>query len=715
MNVERDFSRRNPDFDPFSQGNTLFSKDEKLENEIKLAIQEVFLKNNIDLEYNPVIHQFLRSSKKNVMSIAYFLNNSEAHEVRTVIRALKQEKIKSVADRLLQDYELEFEPFGVTKSEFSQLLQTTSLNPLKEVIEKVGEGKVKKEQSKFNNSYITDFKKSAGGQLLPLLFGKINPELKEKIKGKEAIQSVLAEFELKTGDLRKEVLMASEFNSLMYPVNAEFYWPPLKEEYSDIMNEKILETFDIDNTKKVIEAIMSAKHGTVAYGSEADKIKALYKGKFNSDTENFLSFISEALIKAGNPTEAVDFYIQTIRAGLEGSFSKSSKEKEEKRDALFLESASYFDSKTEKEIVDLIRNEFNLACVASAIKFPITNDFTMNKENFITDFVIYCDGVEFQEKEKDGEKYQVPVIKHRLLLIGEYYGYDSVRPTQALEKDLINPDGTPFIKKNGMPALKGDILDEGEKYQYKTKYKIVTNNFCGRAIGCKTISLNKAESKVRQKSEVARGLDENMVLYNTSFNDVEIKSTALLELIKWYKNASDFEKQEYRGLVEKYFNPDTLAKKPGSEYPLSLQNPKSRYLSKIYETIHLVKSKDLFIAIQLAKKNYSAEFISNEENAKQYLASIRDIRYPVEKKSQWRTEILNNLFKEIKNIPVINGELATPINNMVFLKFLKDISDYDPKNPYDPNNPKRITEYPNIYEIKKAFNYLKAIKRGIIN
>jgi hypothetical protein len=711
MNVERDFSRRNPDFDLFSNEDTLFSQNTELENEIKLAIQKVFIKNNIDLEYNPALHKFLRSSLKRVTSIAAFLNNSEANEVRTVIRALRQEQIQAVADKLLEDYEVEFEPFGVTKSEFSKILQTVSANsdPVKEVVQKVGEEKVKKAQHAFNESYLSRlrFNGQNGASLIPLLFGKISPELREKIQDKEAIQSILSEFKLQPGELKKEVLMASEFSSLMYPVSAEFYWPPMKEEYSGIIEEKILETFDINNPNTVIEAIMSSKYGTVVLNDEADKIKVLYKNKFNSDDETFFDFISKTLIKDGNPAETVDNYIQAIRAGLQGSFNKKGQERDErKRDTLFPEAESYFDSIKEKEIVDLIRNEFYLACVASAMEFPITNDFTMNKKNFITDFVIYCDGLDgFQEKEKDGIRYTTPVIKHRLLLIGEYYGYDNVNQSKPLKTDLINPDGTPFLKSDGTPALAGDVLQIGEEYKYKTKYKILTNDFCGRAIGCKTISINKATTKKEQRSEVSRGLDENKVLYNTSFTDVEIKSDALIELTRWYENASDFEKQESKALVGKYINPDTLKKKPGSEYPLSMQNPKSKYLSTIYEAIHLIKSKDLSIAIQRAKESYSIDTLKNKELAAEYLKTISGERAKLAGATAWRIQMLKNLFNEVQGIPVENGGLTTPINNRVFLEFIKNIGNFNKEN----------LEYPNIYAIKRAFNYLKAIKRGIIN
>ena len=722
MNVERDLSRRNPDFDLFSNEDTLFSQNTELENEIKLAIQKVFIKNNIDLEYNPTLHKFLRSSLKRVTSIAAFLNNSEANEVRTVIRALRQEKIQAVADKLLEDYEAEFEPFGVTKSEFSNVLQTVSVNgdPVKEVVKKVGEEKVKKAQYKLNESYLGQLSVNGqnGASLIPLLFGKISPELREKIQDKEAIQSILSEFKLQPGELKKEVLMASEFSSLMYPISAEFYWPPMKEEYAGVIEEKILETFDINNPNTVIQAIISAKHGAVVLNGEADKIKVLYKNKFNSDDETFFNFISEALIKDGNPAETVDSYIQTIRAGLEGNFNnKGQKKDERKRDTLFPEAASYFDSVKEREIVDLIRGEFYLACVASAMEFPITNDFTMNANNFITDFVIYCDALEgFQEKEKDGIRYTTPVIKHRLLLIGEYYGYDSVSLSKPLKTDLINPDGTPFLKSDGTPALAGDVLQIGEEYKYKTKYKILTNDFCSRAIGCKTISLNKATTKTVQRKEVSRGLDENKVLYNTSFTDVEIKSDALIELTRWYENASDFEKQESRALVGQYINTDTLAKKPGSEYPLSMQNPKSKYLSKIYESIHLIKSKNLSIAIQQVRGDYSIDTLKNKELADRYLTKISGLRQKIDDKMAWRIQMLKNLYKEVQSIPVEKGVLTTPINNRVFLEFIRNVTTFSTKkieNIESIESTENI-EYPYIYE-KRAFNYLRAIKRGIIN
>lgn len=695
--------------------NPSFHTKQSKEDAIKLAVQELFSKNNINLAYDPALHQFLKKERKDLASISGFLSYADETQIRTILRALRQREIQYKAELLAIDYSENFKDAGVTEEEFSHMLQATTINsePVQEVIRKVGKDKVAKQQSKFLGVYLNSLTNLKSGNWTPLLFGKVSPELQEKIKeiqGREWLQSAIDELKFDEGDLKKEVLMASEFSPMLYPISNVFFWPPFQPEYSNEIKNKVVETFDITRPEPVIEAITSANSGAIIFGDNSNKIKTLYEKKFRPDTEKFLQFIADILIQDGNPQETVETYIQTIRSTISSNIDDKAKSKEKKRDILFPELATYFDSKKEKEIVDLIREEFNLTCVTSKMEFPITNDFTMNVEHFITDFVIYCDGLVFEKKEQNGIGYEVPVIKHRLLLIGEYYGYDSVEKSQPLKHDLFNPDGTPFLKPDNQPALKGDILTIGQEYKYKTEYKKITNDFCGKAIGCKTISINKATSREVQRNEVASGLDENKVLYNTSFKDVSIQSDALLSLIKWYKNPEvpNAVKQEYRPIIEKYLNPETLEKKNGRDYPLAYQNPKSKYLGTIYEALHLIKSKDLFAAIQQSKGQYSSATLRDEEKAREYLESIKLLRYNAEKLTAERRALLVKLFKEIQSIPVENGVLKYPINNIIFLEFINKVCKFNEKTI------KSKIEYPNIYAIKKAFNYFKHIKRGTI-
>ncbi len=698
MNVEKELNKQqNINFESaFSNSSTSF------QDAIKLAIQKVFKENNLNFEYDPIIHQFLRKTRKDVTTIASFLNSAEAAKIRAVMRAMKQEKIQSVVDKITDDYNRDFAPKGVSKQEFSYVLQATVINDdIKSAVDKVGEEAVIKEQSSFKNT-IRDLTNPHSGAWTTLLFGKINPELKEKIQENTEPNTILEEFQMREGEVKQEVLMASEFSPMVYPLKPENYWPPLKTDYAGVMEEKILETFDITDPTSVIKGIMSAKLGTVAMTEEANRIRVLYKNKFNSDTDKFFKYLTDVFIKDGNPEETIDNYINEIKNGIVGGDRAKD---ERKRDTIFPEMESYFDSIKEKEIVDLVRDEFYLTCVASAMEFPITNDFTMNKKNFITDFVIYCDGFDgFKEQEQDGVKYEVPVIKQRLLLIGEYYGYYSDLKSKPLQQDLINPDGTPFLKDDGNPALAGDVLTIGEEYKFKTKYKIITNDFCGKAIGCKTISVNQANSRKEQRSQVAKGLEQNRVIYNSASTDVEIKSMALIELIDWYRKAPDVAKDASKSILSKYFDTETLQKKSGKEYPLSFQNPKSKYLGLIYETTALLKSKYLSAAILQSKALYSSKTIQNDEAGREYLRNIAPIRDALAEQNAWRMSSLADLYRQIQNIPIENGKLAKPINNIEFLNFINDIKNLSKTNVSTDN-----------ILMKNAFNFYKSIKRGIIS
>ncbi len=65
---------------------------------------------------------------------------------------------------------------------------------------------------------------------------------------------------------------------------------------------------------------------------------------------------------------------------------------------------------------------------------------------------------------------------------------------------------------------------------------------------------------------------------------------------------------------------------------------------------------------------------------------------------------LNNLYKGILSIPLENGKLARPINNIEFLNFINDIKNLSKTNVSTDN-----------ILMKNAFNFYKSIKRGIIS
>lgn len=236
MNVEKELNKQqNINFESaFSNSSTSF------QDAIKLAIQKVFKENNLNFEYDPIIHQFLRKTRKDVKTIASFLNSAEAAKIKAVMRAMKQEKIQSVVDKITDDYNRNFAPRGVSKQEFSYVLQATVINDdIKSAVDKVGEEAVIKEQSSFKNT-IRDLTNPHSGAWVTLLFGKINPELKEKIQENTEPNTILEEFQMKEGEVKQEVLMASEFSPMVYPLKPENYWPPLKPDYAGVMEEKFL-------------------------------------------------------------------------------------------------------------------------------------------------------------------------------------------------------------------------------------------------------------------------------------------------------------------------------------------------------------------------------------------------------------------------------------------------------------------------------------------
>lgn len=642
------------------------------------------------IAFDPTIPALISKRKRPVGEIASVLSSIDLANVKALIYALRAEEIENAGQKLKEIYTTEFAPYGITEAEFSRLLQSSTGKPsadyydneLKSIIDKFdsrnldGLDIVKKFQTRFANSIFSTFRKVKDEEHLKSLFiGRLSPKLREELLKYGRMDEIEKIIDDNFAQLTKsELLDAAGFSEMQYPLSPRRYWPDLNDpKNTKLINDKFIETIDLDYPEIVAEAIVSEDKQSAVVGVEQQRIKFLYSNRFNKNKNLFYDFIKKTYLDMGYGEQILDEFIEDV----DKFVSDEKGQDPRKKDNLFANTESYFRSIQERQIVDLIRDTFQLQCVASNIRFPKTEDFSLIKKNFIIDFIIYCDifkGIE------DLQGYQRPVIEKQVILIGEYYGYDHTTFAYDAPVDLYDPEGN-LVYPKGTPLTKGQV------YKFKTPYKEITESFCARALDCKSISLYEAETPGAQKKEIARGLQASNVIYSSDDRKVP-PSNALEDLINWYKNADETSRIKSEAEVSRYFDTKTFVKKPGQEFK------ENKYSVKIIAAKKYIQSNELAIAISQTKKDYTITNIKSGDQSRSYLSRIRVLTKVIRENNKWRYDFLDALEKEI-----INSKY--PINDAVFLRIIDSIQDMN-KSEGSIKSPTNL--------FKMAFNYKSFIK-----
>lgn len=620
------------------------------------------------IKYNPEIHEFLSRKKRPVESIASLLTTQETKNIVAILSSLRAEKLEEAANVVKNDFKTEFAPFGVSESEFSKLLQSSTGKPraeylkteLEPIINKLnskgldGLKIVTDYQTRFHNSIYSTLRSAKDSEHLKSLFvGRVTPQLLQKIfenkNQQEAVDMLTrlieGNFEAYT---KAELLDAAGFSESRHPLSATRYWPDIDAKNKSLIQEKIAETIDLDAPQVIAEVIVSVQKNLPITSVDQQRIRALYANRFNKNTDGFLEFIKKAFLEMGYNESYLDDFILQVK-------DYASEEKMDKKDLLFNDYESYFDSREERQIVDLIRNTFNLQCVASDIKIPKPEDFVLNKKRFVVDFIIYCDvfnGV--KAIDENGTTYEKPEIEKQVILIGEYYGFGGEQVALNAPQDLYDPDGNLLYPK-------GTPLTRSQRYEYKTQYKKITESFCSQAIGCKTISINQASSTKTQKEEVEKGLQENNVLFSTEDRRIQ-ESMALYQLIQWYKNADDLSKERSAQEVSRYFDIGTLKPKAGQEFK------ETKYSAAIQAAIKNINAAELEIVVSQNRKNFVTKNLRPGQQSASYLAQIKNVLKILKTTNQWRYDMLQQMNTEIANS-------KAPVNDRLFMEKIRALQD----------------------------------------
>jgi hypothetical protein len=179
-------------------------------------------------------------------------------------------------------------------------------------------------------------------------------------------------------------------------------------------------------------------------------------------------------------------------------------------------------SKQEAKIIQILREQFGIDAIPYQVLVPIPTDCPTNANNFDIDFMIYVDVLEYI----DPINFQ-PVIKSKVMFVGEYFGYDSddIKTIIDQGKPWLDPDGNVFTPPPKISTQTGEVMKEyeplvpgvktriGNIYKLKTLWKKRTYSTLAHIVGTEALSFEKEDLKIPFNS-IAQKLDEKNIIYS---------------------------------------------------------------------------------------------------------------------------------------------------------------------------------------------------------
>ncbi len=205
-------------------------------------------------------------------------------------------------------------------------------------------------------------------------------------------------------------------------------------------------------------------------------------------------------------------------------------------------------STEEARIIQILRDEFGIDAIPYQVLVPIPTDCPTNANNFDIDFMVYVDVLEYI----DPVTFQ-PVIKPKVMFVGEYFGYDSDSLKTIVDrgKPWLDPDGNVYtppdkiskttgqVMKTFDPIVPGAKVREGDIYKLKTLWKKRTYSTLAHLVGTEALSFDEDDLKIPFNS-IAQKLDEKSIIYTYSGCST---SNNFCKAKKMIENSVDFELQ----------------------------------------------------------------------------------------------------------------------------------------------------------------------------
>jgi hypothetical protein len=227
-----------------------------------------------------------------------------------------------------------------------------------------------------------------------------------------------------------------------------------------------------------------------------------------------------------------------------------------------------FLSQEEKNICEILRNDYKLDVIPFPVKIPCPVDNPTSTDRFEIDFLMPADVLMgFEEDDyidpRTGavETIMKPIIEHQIIFIGEYFGIRYTMPKRIEDKGKpwVRPDNSIPVYRYGKDdklrtfyAVPGGNCRELEFYKLKTEWKIFTTDVIGDLLGTRTLSLDDQDLDYPRR--LMNKLDAQRIIYKHPECGKFKGCLAYNEIMKFATKTPEIDKYVYDEIIEQHFN-----------------------------------------------------------------------------------------------------------------------------------------------------------------
>ena len=169
-------------------------------------------------------------------------------------------------------------------------------------------------------------------------------------------------------------------------------------------------------------------------------------------------------------------------------------------------------SSDEGSMLETLRNEFLLDAIPMPLSMKVPQGCPTNGM-FLVDFTIPSDILD--SFDSSGQ----PVIKRKVVLVGEYFGWTGGEPVQVgfdPDIDWSRPDGSQFTYKTDesdqTPATPGSMIPGKDLYALRSEWKVFTQNILGHLFDTAALHFDKED--LLNTDNAAKKLNTKSIIYH---------------------------------------------------------------------------------------------------------------------------------------------------------------------------------------------------------
>jgi hypothetical protein len=479
------------------------------EESVKQAIGSVIQKvlQRIDLKFIPKLIEIYSSSTRTEEKMKPLMDVSEESIIPSIRAFLSQEVIAAKQDVLRRFTETKntLESSGVSLDDILTIINSGLKTGLSLVQEKYSPQQLELiENTMFKlNSDITNMPNRYWNRVISLHRKLPKEELEKWAKFQFTpvewnLKAILREAGFDTGATK--LMIAKDAASYFYPDQDDSGKPfendYVKKQYALSRLKQLIENDynNVDSIRKVMENTIIDPSDNVGHLLQvyfrSTKICDRDKSKFFSD----LDAIGLSSLRGGLQEETYIFEVDKRY----GAFN------------LVLRSAA------ERKLLRVFREKFNLDPVPFDFTLPAPSDCPTNEASFKIDFMLPADTLEGFEVDENLEL--TPIVRKKVLFVGEYFGEDRDVTQRLGDKQWLNPDGSQAYyidTKTGekLEMKPGIDVPVRSVYSLRSRWKVATTEALGHLIGSDSLSIKRTEISSANSPSLFRKLDSKNIIY----------------------------------------------------------------------------------------------------------------------------------------------------------------------------------------------------------